>query len=187
MDKYLKGVLGTVKPGDIFSDMFAFKKRLAQPLILLVYWAGLCILGIIFMGFVGAAYALAKNDWPMGVFAGIPVFVGGILLVLSGMVMWRAFCEFYVTILRIADDLTVLRQSAEGQETGPGAEYQTQTHAQPMAPVYAQSVAQNHDPYSTRVPGHAPLFSESPDSESAAERDPLNDPFYRRIKGVGEP
>jgi hypothetical protein len=36
------------------------------------------------------------------------------LLVVAGMgLIWRAFCEFYVAMFRISDDLAALRRVAE--------------------------------------------------------------------------
>ncbi|MBV8594276.1 MAG: DUF4282 domain-containing protein, partial [Caulobacteraceae bacterium] len=43
----------------------------------------------------------------------IPVLVVGLLIVAAMGLVWRAFCEFYVAIFRIGDDLAALRRTAE--------------------------------------------------------------------------
>jgi hypothetical protein len=40
--------------------------------------------------------------------------------VIAGGLLWRAFCEFYVVIFRIGDDLTALRRAAEQEQRGAG-------------------------------------------------------------------
>ena len=39
--------------------------------------------------------------------------VVGLLSVVTMGIIWRAFCEFYVAIFRISDDLAALRRAAE--------------------------------------------------------------------------
>ena len=50
----------------------------------------------------------------------IPGLVGGLLIVLAGGLLWRAFCEFYVVIFRIGDDLGALRRVAEEEQRRAG-------------------------------------------------------------------
>ncbi|HSZ50876.1 MAG TPA: DUF4282 domain-containing protein [Caulobacteraceae bacterium] len=38
---------------------------------------------------------------------------------LCGAILWRAFCEFYVAIFRISDDLAALRRAAEREANAP--------------------------------------------------------------------
>ena len=47
----------------------------------------------------------------------VPGLIGGLLIVLAGGLIWRAFCEFYVVIFRIGDDLTALRRAAEEEQS----------------------------------------------------------------------
>jgi hypothetical protein len=43
-------------------------------------------------------------------------------LIVSGMALiWRAFCEFYVAIFRIGDDLAALRRAAESEGESPSS------------------------------------------------------------------
>jgi hypothetical protein len=46
----------------------------------------------------------------------VPGLIGGLLIVLAGGLIWRAFCEFYVVIFRIGDDLAALRRAAEDEQ-----------------------------------------------------------------------
>jgi Domain of unknown function (DUF4282) len=63
---------------------------------------------------VGAAIgvALREGSWA-AILAAIPVLIVGLLVVGAAGLIWRAFCEFYVAIFRIGDDLAALRRTAE--------------------------------------------------------------------------
>ena len=45
----------------------------------------------------------------------IPVVIGGLLVMAALILLWRSFCEFYVAIFRISEDLSVLRESVEAE------------------------------------------------------------------------
>jgi len=47
----------------------------------------------------------------MGWLLALPVLVAGMLVVAALAVLWRSFCEFYVVVIRIGEDLNALRQS----------------------------------------------------------------------------
>ena len=63
---------------------------------------------------IGAAagVALREGSWAAFLLA-LPVLVGGLLAVVALTLIWRAFCEFYVAIFRIGDDLAALRRQGE--------------------------------------------------------------------------
>jgi hypothetical protein len=44
----------------------------------------------------------------------------GMLGVFVAVLLWRAFCEFYVTIFKISEDLHVLRQDVEAERARQG-------------------------------------------------------------------
>ena len=94
----------------------------ADRLADLVYWAGLGIIGIIAFGVIGAAIGVAIRD--SNIFLGILLALGilgiGMLGVGVGVLLWRAFCEFYVTIFKISEDLHVLRQDVEAERAKQG-------------------------------------------------------------------
>ncbi|MEO7026730.1 MAG: DUF4282 domain-containing protein [Caulobacteraceae bacterium] len=94
--------------------MLTFDRMITGPVIHLVYWAGLGVIVIAAFSVIGAAagVALREGSWAALLLA-IPVLVGGLLAVAAMALIWRAFCEFYVAIFRIGDDLAALRRSAE--------------------------------------------------------------------------
>jgi len=46
----------------------------------------------------------------------IPVAVIGLLVMGAFLLLWRSFCEFYVAIFKISEDLTALRQDMEADK-----------------------------------------------------------------------
>ena len=50
----------------------------------------------------------------------IPVLVGGLLVMAALVLLWRSFCEFYVAIFRISEDLPVLRADVEAERKRVG-------------------------------------------------------------------
>ena len=91
------------------------------PVIHIVYWCGLGVIVLAAFGVIGASVAVAIRERTLEtVLLAIPSLVGGLLLVLAGGLLWRAFCEFYVVIFRIGDDLSALRRVAEEEQArGP--------------------------------------------------------------------
>ena len=59
---------------------------------------------------------VAMLGW--GYLLAIGVLAVGLLGVFVAILLWRAFCEFYVTIFKISEDLHVLRQDAERERAG---------------------------------------------------------------------
>ena len=106
--------------GGLWS-LLTFERMITGPVIHLVYWAGLGVIVIIAFSVIGAAagVALREGSWAAFLLA-LPVLVGGLLAVAAMTLIWRAFCEFYVAIFRIGDDLAALRRQSE-QEAEAGA------------------------------------------------------------------
>lgn len=104
-------------------SFLTFERMITGPVIHIVYWAGLGVIVIAAFGVVGASGAIAARAIVERSFETlllvIPGFVGGLLLVVAGGLVWRAFCEFYVVIFRIGDDLSVLRRAAEEEQSRP--------------------------------------------------------------------
>jgi len=95
-------------------SLLTFDRLITGQVIHLVYWAGLSVIVIAAFSVVGASVGVAwrEGSWA-AVLLAIPVLVVG-LLVVGGMgLIWRAFCEFYVAIFRIGDDLAALRRASE--------------------------------------------------------------------------
>jgi hypothetical protein len=101
------------RPGRLWG-VLTFDRLITGPVIHLVYWAGLGVIVIAAFSVVGAAIGVALREGSWGaVLLAIPVLVAGLLVVGAAGLIWRAFCEFYVAIFRIGDDLAVLRRAAE--------------------------------------------------------------------------
>jgi hypothetical protein len=101
--------------------LLTFERMITGPVIHIVYWCGLGVIAIAAFGVVGASVAVAIRERSLEtVLLAIPSLIGGLLLVLAGGLLWRAFCEFYVVIFRIGDDLSALRRVAEEEQArGP--------------------------------------------------------------------
>ncbi|WKL57781.1 DUF4282 domain-containing protein [Asticcacaulis sp. ZE23SCel15] len=114
MKRLIKQVFGSTSPGDIFFDLITFDRLITRPVIHLIYWAGLSLLLLSAFGVLGATVGIAmREEAPWGWFLAVPFLIGGLLFVFAGILLWRSFCEFYVAIFRIADDLRFLRKEAE--------------------------------------------------------------------------
>jgi hypothetical protein len=119
----IKGDLAhSSRRGRLWS-LLTFDRLITGQVIHLVYWAGLSVIVVAAFSVVGASIGVAwrEGSWA-SILLAIPVLVVG-LLVVGGMgLIWRAFCEFYVAVFRISDDLAALRREAEVQEQrGPAA------------------------------------------------------------------
>jgi hypothetical protein len=99
--------------GRIWS-LLTFDRLFTGQVIHLVYWAGLSVIVIAAFSVVGASVgvALREGSWA-AILLAIPVLVVGLLIVGGAGLIWRAFCEFYVAVFRISDDLAALRKAAE--------------------------------------------------------------------------
>ena len=98
-------------------SILTFERMITGPVIHLVYWAGLGVVVIAACGVMGASIAIAVRERTLEtVLLAIPAIIGGLLIVLAGGLVWRAFCEFYVVIFRIGDDLSALRRVAEEEQ-----------------------------------------------------------------------
>jgi hypothetical protein len=97
-------------------DLLTFEHLMAGRVVHLIYWAGLALIALGVFGTIGAAIGVAIRDpFPYGVLLAIPVLVGGVLVMGALVLLWRAFCEFYVAVFKISEDLTVLRLDVEAE------------------------------------------------------------------------
>jgi len=95
-------------------DLLTFDRLMTGPVIHLIYWAGLGVVVLGAFGAIGAAVGVALNDDNIiGKLLALPVAVAGVLVCAALVLLWRSFCEFYVAIFRIADDLRALRQASD--------------------------------------------------------------------------
>lgn len=98
-------------------DVLTFERMQTGPVIHLIYWAGLGMVALFGFSALGAGLGLAirgvvARDWT-SLLIGLPVVVGGLLVVAAMALIWRGACEFYIAIFRIADDLRALRRQEE--------------------------------------------------------------------------
>jgi hypothetical protein len=97
--------------------VLTFDTMITGPVIHLVYWAGLGVIVIVAFAVVGASIGVAMREGTLAaVLLAVPVLVGGLLAVGALGLVWRAFCEFYVVMFRIGDDLAALRRVAETEQ-----------------------------------------------------------------------
>jgi hypothetical protein len=103
-------------------DLLTFERLMTGTVVHLIYWVGLAIIALGVFGTIGAAVGVAIRDpLPWGVLLAIPVIVGGLLVMAALILLWRSFCEFYVAIFKISEDLSVLREDVEAERRGQGA------------------------------------------------------------------
>ena len=63
---------------------------------------------------IGAAVGVALNDDNLiGKLLALPVTIAGLLVCVALALLWRSFCELYVAVFRIADDLRALRHASD--------------------------------------------------------------------------
>lgn len=101
--------------GQFLWDLLTFERLLTGTVFHLVYWAGLGIIGVMAFGVVGASVGVAIREGGWGILLAVGVLGVGLLGVFVAVLLWRAFCEFYVTIFKIAEDLHVLRKDMEAE------------------------------------------------------------------------
>jgi energy-converting hydrogenase Eha subunit E len=109
-------------PGtSLLWDLLTFERLMTNQVIHLIYWAGLAIVALGAFGTIGAAVGVAIRDpFPFGLLLAIPVIVGGLLVMAALILLWRSFCEFYVAIFKISEDLAVLRSDVEAERARTG-------------------------------------------------------------------
>jgi len=105
----------------VFWDLLTFEHLMTNQVIHLIYWAGLAIIVLGVFGTIGAAVGVAIRDPSLfGLLLAIPVLVGGLLVMGALVLLWRSFCEFYVAIFKISEDLAVLRADVEAERKRAG-------------------------------------------------------------------
>jgi hypothetical protein len=94
---------------------------LTGQVIHLVYWAGLCVIAMVVFAVIGAAVGQALGGGLQGILLALPVLVVGLIVAFAMGLLWRSFCEFYLTVYRIGEDLRALRAATEAGAKPPGA------------------------------------------------------------------
>ena len=87
---------------------------MTNQVIHLIYWSGLGVIALIGFGFVGTAVGLAlREQLLMGILLAVGVLIAGLLVVSILILFWRSFCELYVGLFRLSDDLHAIREATE--------------------------------------------------------------------------
>ncbi len=93
-------------------ELLTLERLMTGSLVHLVYWGGLGIITLVGFSVLGAAVGVALREGELlGWLLALPVLVAGLLVVAALAVLWRSFCEFYVVVIRIGEDLNALRQA----------------------------------------------------------------------------
>jgi hypothetical protein len=111
----------------IFWDLLTFERLMTNQVIHLIYWAGLGVISLIAFGTIGAAVGVAlREDSLIGKLLAAPVLMGGLLVVGALILLWRSFCELYVALFRLSDDLHAIREATDAdQARGQAAQTRT--------------------------------------------------------------
>ena len=105
----------------VLWDLLTFEHLMTSQVIHVIYWAGLSLIALGAFGTIGAAVGVAIRDpFPFGLLLAVPVVIGGLLVMGALVLLWRSFCEFYVAIFRISEDLSVLRDSVDAERKRTG-------------------------------------------------------------------
>ncbi|HYG25423.1 MAG TPA: DUF4282 domain-containing protein [Caulobacteraceae bacterium] len=97
-------------------DLLTFERLMTGPIVHLIYWAGLGLLALAAFSTLGAGIGVALREASiLGKLLAIPVVIGGLLVCAVGVLLWRSFCEFYLAIFRISDDLRAMREDIEAE------------------------------------------------------------------------
>ena len=102
--------------GGMLWNLLTLEQLMTGSVAHLVYWMGLGVIALVGFGAIGGSVGVALREGDvMGWLLAVPVFVAGLLVVAALALLWRSFCEFYVVVVRIGEDLSALRRSAEAQ------------------------------------------------------------------------
>lgn len=142
----IRQVFGTTRPRDVFRSMLTFEKLATKPIVHIVYWLGCGIFIIATLGVIGAAVGAAwREGLPMGPFLALPLLVVGLFSVFIGFLIWRAFCEFFMAVLSIAEDLRYMREAQERYENDA---------RKPLSPQDPKAETAAEDPFFSRAANH---------------------------------
>jgi len=100
----------------LFWDLLTFERLMTNQVIHLIYWAGLGVIALIAFGFIGTAVGVAlREQLLMGILLAVGVLAGGLLVVGALVLLWRSFCELYVALFRLSDDLHAIRKATDAE------------------------------------------------------------------------
>lgn len=91
-----------------FTDFFQFDKFLAPILIKIVYWVGLFVILLVFLGSV-----LGMNLAYYGERPGIGTILFTFVLCAAWALVWRILCEIWIVVFSINDRLGAIAQQSK--------------------------------------------------------------------------
>ena len=100
------------------GDLLVLDRLVTGPIVNLMYWAGLGVIALVAFLVVGASIGVAIRGGLEGWLLALPTLVIGLLFVVMLAAIWRGFCEFYLVIFRISEDLRAIRQANEADRPG---------------------------------------------------------------------
>ncbi len=108
-------------------DILFLDRLITGPIVNLMYWAGLAV--IVLSGFsgIGAVIGVAIGGGVMEWLLILPAIAIGLVVMLILIAIWRGFCEFYLVVFRISEDLRALRAIEEDEARRDVARDQTRT------------------------------------------------------------
>jgi hypothetical protein len=102
--------------------LLTLEQLMTGSLVHLVYWFGLGVISLGGFAAIGGGVGLFLREGPlMGLVAAVPVAVAGLLVTAALAIIWRSFCEFYVVVLQIGEDLRALRNAGTLTVSAPAA------------------------------------------------------------------
>ena len=103
------------KSAPSIRDILFLDRLITGPIVNLMYWAGLGV--IVLSGFsgIGAVIGVAIGEGVMGWLLALPALAIGLVMMIILIAIWRGFCEFYLVVFRISEDLRALRRIEEDE------------------------------------------------------------------------
>ena len=98
-----------------FRDILVLDRLITGPIVNLLYWGGLGVILLSGFGVIGGVIGVAIGEGPMGWLLTLPALAFGVLIMVVVIAIWRSFCEFYLVVFRISDDLRAIRLVEEDE------------------------------------------------------------------------
>ncbi|MEZ5939246.1 MAG: DUF4282 domain-containing protein [Hyphomonadaceae bacterium] len=102
---------------EFVNRFLSFDKLIGSVLVKVIYWIGIIgiVLGVLSYFFMG--FSAMRYSFMMGL--GMIVFapIGGLI----GLIFWRFYCELFIILFKIANDLSELKSITRDRSAPPPA------------------------------------------------------------------
>jgi hypothetical protein len=117
----------------LVSSLLSLDQLVTGKIVHLVYWVGLGLVLMVGFSFVGSAFGLAMRggEWDNWLLA-FGVLIAGLAIMAVLGLLWRSFCEFYIAVFRISEDLHALRLTAQAEARVSPETIQRQMDRRPL-------------------------------------------------------